>query len=120
MEARRLFWQETPEELVLERFEHGAGVEGVPRGRLREGGRATAAGHGLQATSRPCELCSAKHTLQARREARSGPRACFFFSAFDDRIFSMYVALPYIPGGGLLTGFAMRSDAKGFSGLVHH
>ena len=44
MEARRLFWQETPEELVLERFEHGAGVEGLPRGRLREGGRATAAG----------------------------------------------------------------------------
>ena len=34
--------------------------------------------------------------------------------------FSMYVALTYIPGGGLLTGFAMRSDPKGFSGLVHH
>ena len=33
---------------------------------------------------------------------------------------SMYVALTYIPGGGLLTGFAMRSDPKGFSGLVHH
>ena len=32
----------------------------------------------------------------------------------------MYVALTYIPGGGLLTGFAMRSDPKGFSGLVHH
>ena len=32
---------------------------------------------------------------------------------------SMYVALTYIPGGGLLTGFAMRSDPKGFSGLVH-
>ena len=30
----------------------------------------------------------------------------------------MYVALTYIPGGGLLTGFAMRSDPKGFSGLV--
>ena len=28
---------------------------------------------------------------------------------------SMYVALTYIPGGGLLTGFAMRSDPKGFS-----
>ena len=24
--------------------------------------------------------------------------------------FSVYVALTYIPGGGLLTGFAMRSD----------
>ena len=33
---------------------------------------------------------------------------------------SVYVALTYIPGGGLLTGFAMRSDPKGFSGLVHH
>ena len=28
--------------------------------------------------------------------------------------------LTYIPGGGLLTAFAMRSDPKGFSGLVHH
>ena len=28
---------------------------------------------------------------------------------------SMYVALTYIPGGGLLTGFAMRSDPRGFS-----
>ena len=33
---------------------------------------------------------------------------------------SVYVALTYIPGGGLLTGFAMRSEPKGFSGLVHH
>ena len=33
---------------------------------------------------------------------------------------TLYVALTYIPGGGLLTGFAMRSDPKGFSGLVHH
>ena len=27
-----------------------------------------------------------------------------------ERFFSVYVALTYIPGGGLLTGFAMRSD----------
>ena len=33
---------------------------------------------------------------------------------------SVYVALTNIPEGGLLTGFAMRSDPKGFSGLVHH
>ena len=32
----------------------------------------------------------------------------------------MYVALTYIPGGGLLTGFAMRSDPKGFWGLSAH
>ena len=31
---------------------------------------------------------------------------------------SLYVALTYIPGGGLLRGFAMRSDPKGFSGGV--
>jgi len=39
---------------------------------------------------------------------------------FRERLFNVYVALTYIPGGGLLTGFAMRSDPKGFSGLVHH
>ena len=27
----------------------------------------------------------------------------------------VYVALTYVPGGGLLTGFAMRSEPKGFS-----
>ena len=47
---------------------------------------------------------------QQRRVRRRSPTS----------IFSMYVALTYIPGGGLLTGFAMRSDPKGFSGLVHH
>jgi len=30
----------------------------------------------------------------------------------------MYVALTYIPGGGLLTGFAMRSDPKDFGRTI--
>jgi len=62
--------------------------------------------------------------LENRSHMRHG--VCARFSTVSVAVpnchspFSMYVALTYIPGGGLLTGFAMRSDPKGFSGLVHH
>ena len=35
----------------------------------------------------------------------------------SQRFFNVCGSLTYIPGGGLLTGFAMRSDPKGFSGF---
>ena len=70
-----------------------------------------------------------RRTYRVMRSGKSLLRRCHSLYAaighreeknFPSRLFSMYVALTYIPGGGLLTGFAMRSDPKGFSGLVHH
>ena len=56
----------------------------------------------------------------ALEQVRDSPPVPLANECNSGAAFLVHVALTYFPGGRLLTGFAMRSDPKGFSEVGTH